>query len=186
MRPSATFKNGACDYQHRSVICLSNEASLASPRQQAAHRTYLGIVPARRGSCSVACRSARANALNVASTMWCEFLPASYSTHLSRVSKDSWRSRPSLEARDASSMREWGRPRETAKGCRHKGPPAGAGGADLADVQRHAGGVDHGLKEVLHQLHAAGRQSAERPSRHRRGRQRAGSGPRESVAVGKV
>ena len=36
-----------------------------------------GTVPARRGSASVARRSARANALNVASMMWWLFLPAS-------------------------------------------------------------------------------------------------------------
>lgn len=35
------------------------------------------MVPARRGSGSVACRRARANALKVASTMWWLFLPAS-------------------------------------------------------------------------------------------------------------
>lgn len=35
------------------------------------------ICPCRRSSCSVARRRARANALNVASTMWCEFFPAS-------------------------------------------------------------------------------------------------------------
>lgn len=34
-------------------------------------------MPCRRSSYSAALRSARANALNVASTMWCEFLPAS-------------------------------------------------------------------------------------------------------------
>lgn len=37
----------------------------------------LAMVPARRASCSVACRSARANALNVASTMWWLLRPAS-------------------------------------------------------------------------------------------------------------
>lgn len=37
----------------------------------------LAMVPARRGSVSHAWRSARANALNVASTMWWLFLPAS-------------------------------------------------------------------------------------------------------------
>jgi hypothetical protein len=37
----------------------------------------LAIMPARRSSYSVARRSARANALNVASTMWWLFLPAS-------------------------------------------------------------------------------------------------------------
>ncbi len=37
----------------------------------------LAMVPARRGSVSHAWRSARANALKVASTMWWLFLPAS-------------------------------------------------------------------------------------------------------------
>ena len=57
----------------KTAVCsiLAYYACVSTPLEEA-------IMPCRRGSTSVACRSALANALNVASTMWWLFRPPSW------------------------------------------------------------------------------------------------------------
>lgn len=62
----------------RSNTVLPRRTQLKQHRgSEACSKDYLGMVPKRRTSYSVAWRRALAKALNVASTMWCEFFPAS-------------------------------------------------------------------------------------------------------------
>ena len=69
----------------------------------------LAICPARRGSDSQACLRARANALKVASMMWCEFLPASYKEKHTKGAREVGRQPSALidpEATDRRLFRE--------------------------------------------------------------------------------
>ena len=137
------------------------------------------MVPARRGSASHARRSALANALNVASTMWCEFLPASCRQGRGRGRARWWAGHAAApcgraglgtssgqavhqagaqRSRGAKAACSWHSPGRPAGGARQRGPapplplPRWPRCACLADVQRHARGVGQGLEEVLHQL----------------------------------